>query len=268
VRSRVLTAIGLAPFVLGAFFCASPWPFLLLALATLALCTVELDGLLKLAMNLAMPVWVVTYFICFRLTAPHPHLNKIVWPLLAVGGLAAGCIATLHRARRQESALGAIFAPLWIVAPLASLVLLHSDVPKGTTWFFANSALMAILPIWAGDTAAIFAGKAFGKHPLAPSISPNKTVEGAIANLLACVLIAVPLGMWIGHSWWISAICGVLAGTLGQVGDLFESSIKRQVGVKDTGTLLPGHGGLLDRIDSLLFTAPAVFAVLSFYKLH
>ena len=215
-----------------------------------------------------MPLWAIAYTVLYRLTAYMPMPQGMVSPLAAVGGLALGIAAMTHTIKHQGSSWGPSLAPLWIVAPLYSLFVLHADVPKGTTWFLANSALMAILPIWAGDTAAIFAGKAFGKHPLAPSISPNKTVEGAIANLLACILIAVPLGMWIGHSWWISAICGVLAGTLGQLGDLFESSVKRQVGVKDTGTLLPGHGGLLDRIDSLLFTAPVVFAVLSFYKLH
>jgi phosphatidate cytidylyltransferase len=119
--------------------------------------------------------------------------------------------------------------------------------------------LIALLPLWAGDSAAIFAGKAFGKHPLAPSISPKKTWEGGIANFLACVLTAYGVGQWIGLPVPHSLAIGASTGILGQVGDLFESWLKRKAGVKDSGTILPGHGGFLDRLDSLLFTAiPAV----------
>jgi len=125
---------------------------------------------------------------------------------------------------------------------------------------------MAIVPLWGGDTAGIFVGKAFGRRLLAPKISPKKTVEGAIANLFACPLVSIPLGLAIGLSWEAGAACGLAAGTFGQLGDLFESYVKRQAGVKDSGSLLPGHGGLLDRVDSLLFTAPIVFAILNLIK--
>jgi CDP-diglyceride synthetase len=252
---------------LGAFFCALPLPFLLLSVTTLGLCVYELGGLLKFDFDFPTFVWAVLIWYLLAQGPPFPVPHAFASAGIAVGGLVLGCAGAWQKAK-QQSMFAGLFAPLWVITPLGCLVMLHSDVPKGTTWFLANSALLAILPLWAGDTAAIFAGKAFGKHLLAPAISPKKTIEGAVANLLACTAIAVPLGMWIGYTWWVASLCGVLAGTLGQIGDLFESSIKRQVGAKDSGTVLPGHGGMLDRVDSLLFTAPAVYALLSFFKLH
>jgi phosphatidate cytidylyltransferase len=125
---------------------------------------------------------------------------------------------------------------------------------------------MAILPLWAGDTAAIFVGRAIGKRLLAPKISPKKTVEGSIANLIACLLAAWGLGAWMGIPAAQSIACGLAAGTLGQAGDLFESWLKRRADLKDSGSILPGHGGVLDRIDSILFTAPAVAMILLFWR--
>jgi phosphatidate cytidylyltransferase len=156
-------------------------------------------------------------------------------------------------------------AGLWVAAPLGALVLLHG-VPASTgLFYFASPLLMSIVPLWGGDTAAIFAGKAFGKHPLAPSISPKKTVEGAIANLVACVAVAWGLGALIDLPIAPSIACGVAAGVFGQAGDLFESALKRRAEVKDSGALLPGHGGLLDRIDSILFTAVPVLCILWYW---
>lgn len=123
--------------------------------------------------------------------------------------------------------------------------------------------LTAAIPIWAGDTAAIFAGKAFGKHKLAPSISPNKTWEGSVANLLAAVGAAAALGYFLKYPMDKMLLLGVSCGVIGQLGDLFESYLKRQAGVKDSGNLLPGHGGVFDRLDSLLMTAPFSYWILS-----
>lgn len=132
---------------------------------------------------------------------------------------------------------------------------LHKHSDKTIPWDFHTPLLLVFLPLWAGDTAAIFAGKAFGKHLLAPNISPKKTWEGAIANFLACILAAWGTAVWVGIAPAWGVLIGVITGILGQAGDLFESWLKRQAGVKDSGNLLPGHGGILDRIDSLLFTA-------------
>ncbi len=183
--------------------------------------------------------------------------------LLLVAATLAGSEAAQLFSKLQPKPLSLLPTILamaaWIIVPLASLNLLHwGGAPSEalqSTWNFRVPILLALLPLWAGDSAAIFAGKAFGKHPLAPTISPKKTWEGGIANFLACVLTAWGTSIWVGIPAFYGVLIGVLTGTLGQAGDLFESWLKRKADLKDSGTLLPGHGGILDRIDSLLFTA-------------
>ena len=125
-----------------------------------------------------------------------------------------------------------------------------------------------LLVTWAGDTGAYYAGKNFGRHRMAPTISPNKTVEGAVGGWLAGILAAV-LARW----WFLpqisvsdSLILGALLGMVGLMGDLCESMFKRGAGVKDSGQFLPGHGGVLDRFDSLIFTAPTLYYYLLWVK--
>lgn len=124
------------------------------------------------------------------------------------------------------------------------------------------------LVTWAGDTGAYYVGKGFGRHRLAPNVSPNKTVEGAIGGWVASVLVAV-LARW----WFLplisvsdSLVLGGLLGIVGQLGDLTESMFKRGAGVKDSGQFLPGHGGVLDKLDSLIFTAPVLYYYLIWVK--
>jgi phosphatidate cytidylyltransferase len=130
------------------------------------------------------------------------------------------------------------------------------ELPWGKEW-----VLLLIGITWLGETAAYVVGSKLGRHALAPVISPNKTVEGAVAQLVVSVVAAL-----VAQAWFFSAlprshamIVGALLGIVGQVGDLVESTIKRSVGTKDTGRLIPGHGGMLDRIDSLLFNTPVLF---------
>jgi phosphatidate cytidylyltransferase len=115
-----------------------------------------------------------------------------------------------------------------------------------------------LVPLWIGDSLAIFAGRAFGKHLLAPKISPKKTIEGGIANLLGCISGGIGVAALIDQPAIVGILVGLATGILGQAGDLLESAMKRSAGVKDSGKLLPGHGGLLDRIDSILLSAPIV----------
>ena len=146
---------------------------------------------------------------------------------------------------------GLIYIPF-----LLGYLILIRDWNQGVTWTFF---LMAV--IFAGDTAAYYVGKAFGRHKLAPSISPGKTVEGAVgglaANLLVGALFKICCFPEFGWCYWIAFV--TVTGTLGQTGDLVESMLKRSVGLKDSGRLFPGHGGLLDRIDALLFAAPGLY---------
>ena len=121
--------------------------------------------------------------------------------------------------------------------------------------------LFLFLITWLGDIAAYYWGKNFGKTPLAPIISPNKTVEGAIAGLAGSLIAGLIAGflfldhIMIEHCLLVAFICG----SIGQLGDLAESLLKRHAGIKDSGNILPGHGGVLDRIDSLLFAGPAFY---------
>jgi phosphatidate cytidylyltransferase len=122
--------------------------------------------------------------------------------------------------------------------------------------------LAAIVTTVASDVAALLVGSAFGKHPLAPAISPNKTWEGLIGGALAAVLVAVVVVHFI-HPWTVSKslIFGVVVAVVAPLGDLSQSMMKRHLGLKDMGRLLPGHGGILDRVDGLLFVVPATYFV-------
>ncbi|MEI8307453.1 MAG: phosphatidate cytidylyltransferase [Chloroflexales bacterium] len=146
--------------------------------------------------------------------------------------------------------LGQIHTPLhggW-------LTLLH--IPPGTSWIF-----LVLAVTWLQDTAAFFVGRAIGRHKMAPILSPKKSWEGAVggfvASALSAMLAVAILGLPISYT--AAVLIGATAGVVGPLGDLVESLIKRQIGIKDSGQLIPGHGGILDRIDSLLFTAPVIY---------
>jgi phosphatidate cytidylyltransferase len=264
VKSRVLTAFGLIPFVLGAFFCASPWPLFALSACVSIVCAIELAALLKSPGPYLGVLWAFVAFL--------PRHYKYSWPydeqVTVVGYFILGLVCTLLLTQKKTrvSFLSGTFAAFWFMIPLICLNALHFMHHGANLWNYRTPALLAFVPLWGGDTAAIFVGKAFGKHPLAHAISPNKTVEGGVANVVSCLAVALPLGIWVGTPLWLAALCGLVAGFLGQMGDLFESYVKRRVGVKDSGKLLPGHGGMLDRIDSILFTAPFVYLILSLVK--
>lgn len=140
-------------------------------------------------------------------------------------------------------------------------------------WLLGHGLLLGTLPdgvqlllflvgtTWAGESAAYIVGSAIGRHALAPVISPRKTVEGAVGQLGVSIVAAGVLGAWLVPQWSMAAaiLAGAVLGIAGQVGDLVESVMKRSLGSKDTGGLIPGHGGVLDRLDGLMFNAPALF---------
>ena len=149
--------------------------------------------------------------------------------------------------------LGLVYCAL----PIALFIALRS-MPEGVAWVLLTCAV-----VFAGDSAAFYVGTLRGRHKLAPAISPGKTVEGAIAGLAASLLTGAlgAAGFLSGLSAAGGAVFGLLVGLAGQAGDLFESCWKRAAGVKDSGSLLPGHGGFLDRLDALLFAAPVAFGL-------
>jgi len=147
---------------------------------------------------------------------------------------------------------------LAIVPAWAALGLIHAQPPHGNRWL-----LLAFLMVWAADTGAYFVGRRFGRRKLSPRISPNKTVEGLLGGLgagLVVALVGAPLAGATVAQLPAVALVAVCAVGFSVIGDLFESLLKRHVGVKDSGHLMPGHGGMLDRIDGVIAAMP-VFAL-------
>jgi phosphatidate cytidylyltransferase len=151
------------------------------------------------------------------------------------------------------TALGVVYAGVL----LTFLALQKRDLPHGGEW-----VLITLMTAWFGDTCAYFAGRFLGKTKLYPAISPGKTRAGAVGGLAGSFLAAVLANLWFFPElgWIHGAIVTVCGGALGQTGDLVESMLKRAFGVKDSGKILPGHGGMLDRVDAVLFIAPFVYA--------
>ena len=126
--------------------------------------------------------------------------------------------------------------------------------------------LFALIGTWASDSFAYFAGKRFGKHRMAPHISPNKTMEGLFGGMAGTIILCLILSAAVDFSILIGFLMGVIVAVMAPMGDLFESYLKRACDVKDSGNILPGHGGMMDRFDSLLFVAPAVLLFLSLIR--
>ncbi len=141
-----------------------------------------------------------------------------------------------------------------IVIPFSAVVRLN-----GVALIGRQLLLFTLVVVWIGDSAAYFVGHAFGRLKMSPQLSPNKTWEGAGANLFGALLVAAGFAYWMKFPPAHMLAMAALGSVAGQVGDVFESAFKRSAGVKDSGTLLPGHGGMLDRIDALIFAAPAVW---------
>ena len=149
------------------------------------------------------------------------------------------------------------FGLIYIYGAWKTAFLLHAISPYWLTF--------GLLVNWIGDTGAYYFGRNFGRHKLAPIVSPAKSWEGAAASVVTAVLFGVfVLPRFVPIGLVPAALIAIAANVAGQVGDLAESAIKRGAGVKDSGTLLPGHGGMLDRVDSSLFSLPVLYAVLYF----
>ena len=197
-----------------------------------------------------------------------PHGQGILW--LAVVVLAAGSLIgpLIRRSDNATLDLGAtLLGTLYVGGLFAYLLLLRglSDapvhlrwlpwpVPAGTTYL-----LLPFLATWGMDAGAYFVGRTWGRRKLAPRLSPHKTVEGAVGALVTAAVITVVFGLWFQLPAGHMVALGALFGVAGQVGDLGKSVFKRQAGVKDYGSIIPGHGGVLDRFDSLLFCAPVAY---------
>ncbi len=255
---RLLTAAVTAPLIVYLLFAGPHWGFPALTALVCALGAQEL----------------------FAMVAPQHRLVR-AWGILATGGifaLVAGALdpawllasqlllvcgamlVSLPRVEPMEQAalrMGwAIAGPLYL-GGLFGLIARVFTVPHGGQW-----ALLSMLFAFWSDTGGYFAGRAFGKHKLYEAVSPKKTVEGSVGGVLGALL-----GGLIAHFWFLPSlpllhaiVLSIVGALAGQLGDLCESLIKRSTGVKDSGTILPGHGGILDRVDALLFSTAVVWA--------
>ena len=284
---RVLTAAVLIPIVL-LLILRAPVPVLAFVAGVVALLAIH--ELLKLAEGYNIrPLYKPTYIftgLFFLLIAVSPEQT----PALSTSGFAfvAVCAAAFApfvflalAMRRDElssvfpAAMTAAFAFVYIALPMASLVQLREQ------WQGSFFILYLLLLVWAGDIFAYFIGKSLGTHRMSPRVSPKKTWEGTIASVVASVAVgmlmmhyAVPISRALLHARLIEQrdgvftepamlpiiILSIVLNVAAQLGDLVESVIKRGAGVKDSGAILPGHGGMFDRIDALLFAAPVLWA--------
>src|SRR6266852_2221130 len=262
---RILSAAIFMGVVVGALFGGTYTVYaLVVLLAGLALW--EFQGLSE-GMGSRAPLWLLfplgAFFAFSGTVLKHVDVN-LVLAMSLVGGLAAFLVLPGRRQGLGRWAMG-LTGALYIGMPFNYYLLLYTSKPSGLVW-----TLFVILAVIAGDTAALLVGSRFGRHPFFASISPRKTVDGAIAGVITSVIV-----MLIGISGILALsplhaiVMGVLVGLSALVGDLVESQMKRIAEVKDSSHLIPGHGGVLDRLDSILFPPILVyFYVTTFHLIH
>lgn len=261
LKHRVATAIVGLPLVILAIWCGSPWFSSLIAAAALA-GTYEFyrmagfgrrDGLLHFGLLLALAL----------VLSPHyGYRSPDVLPVV----ISASVLISLVLLLRYQSREGAFRQWAWTIAGalyigwMLSYWLNLRGLEDGLTWTY-----LAMLTIFANDTGAFFVGRARGRHKLAPAISPAKTWEGALGGLICAILGAVVVATILNlifpcaFAYWQIITLGILVSLFAQLGDLVESLLKRNMGAKESGMLLPGHGGVLDRFDSIIFVGVVVY---------
>jgi phosphatidate cytidylyltransferase len=251
LRWRAATALVLAPIALVSI-ALGKWAVLCVLLVVIAGAAYELSRALEpLPFVAALGAGVLPLL----LSIPY-HQTGILAGAVASLPWALFWLAGRPETRTLRAVLAVLLMSLWIGVPLAHLVLFPPSR------YGVVLILIAVVGPWLSDSGAYFAGRFFGRNLLIPSLSPNKTVEGSVGGLLLTMLIIAPLSYQLLDFTIAKAlIIGAGVSVSSQCGDLFESSLKRILDVKDLGNFLPGHGGVLDRVDSLLFTAPAVYYI-------
>jgi phosphatidate cytidylyltransferase len=277
MRQRLISAAVLVPVVVVMFLLGPPW--LTLGIAALsALAAYETAKLVRgagLRSSVWLPVvWAPLFVLGFSWFV-GPGAPVLAWvlvaPLVALLVVASAIVAL--RARDPADGfrvwLGTIFASLYpamlgFAAAFIGLspapqdvILLGYHLDNGRTWL-----LILVLTVWALDSAAFLVGRAYGRGRFFNHVSPKKTLTGAIGGTIVAMIVSTTLFGFSGQSQIGGLLLGLIVAVTAQAGDLAESMLKRAAGAKDSGTLIPGHGGFLDRVDSFLFAAPAMYATL------
>ena len=263
---RVLTALVLIPLVLVLVFLGPRW-LIIVATAVLAgLAAWEYLGLAELGgAHPPRIAVVVAVAAIFAGNSDYPDLTAAIFSALGLG-LLLYCTFRSPAERVMPDAAVSVFCLMYVGLTLLTLPALREE-PNGPSLL-----IFLFFVVWAGDISALYVGRAWGRHKLAPRLSPNKSWEGAVGSVAGSLLAAgglLALADWFTQ-WnsaklsypdeiWYWLVLAVIVNIAAQVGDLAESALKRSVGAKDSGTLLPGHGGVLDRIDSLLLAAPVLW---------
>jgi len=263
LKKRVITALWGIPLLIAAVWFDKPLPWFTLLMAIWGLLAVL--EFYKLAAG--AKVQPLTYFglVWTLLFILSPYFKyDFAMPLLLTSAVVLPLIWLLGRKKGE----GAFLSWVWTLAGILYIGWLLSyfvalrAMDDGTN-LGKNLVFLALFAIFACDTTAFFVGRALGRHKLAPNISPEKTWEGAVGGVLGAILISLffilPTSLRLPLSCWSAVLLGLLVSIFGQIGDLAESLLKRNMGVKDSGRLFPGHGGALDRIDSVVFAGVVVY---------
>lgn len=276
MRTRILTGLALIPPVVYVLGWAPEWLFIPVLIAVAELCLYEYFSICRHAgfRPMAKLGYGAGALICLLpgesftpLALEPPFFIGLLLLVLSVGMVRATDLKD-YPGKVACTFLGLIYIP----CTLATLVPIRFHPADGLPGFNRNQGrfwmLLLFAVIWGGDILAYFLGRTLGRTRLAPRISPNKTVVGAVGGLLGSGLAALGVKLAFlrvqpGPTLGALALIVLLTALAGQVGDLAESALKRGAGIKDSGALLPGHGGMLDRLDSLLFAAPMLWLVLS-----
>jgi phosphatidate cytidylyltransferase len=252
---RIATALVGGPIILALLYLGPPWGWLCLVAAATAIGAWELygmthpeDGVSRAAATVITVAF--TLGIWFRTGAPAELLAMfLIVPLVGMM-ITLARLGDMKTAAMRTMALG--FGPLYLGGGMAALAMLRRDGGADGPSF----VVLALMLSWLSDTGGYFAGRFLGKHKLYPAVSPKKTVEGSLGGVAGGVV-----GALLAHFLYLRSLplvhalaLGVIGSALGQVGDLGESLLKRSFGVKDSGGIVPGHGGILDRVDALLVT--------------
>ncbi|WP_263357179.1 phosphatidate cytidylyltransferase [Acidicapsa ligni] len=263
---RILTALVLIPLVILLVFFGPDWAVTLAVGAVALLAAWEYIGIAKAAdANPPRVAVLVAIALLFAVSQLWPDKLSTALGALSLA-LLLYCTFSSPIAKVLHDSASSIFCLIYIGFTLISLPALRSAEDGKTLVTF----LLCV--VWAGDIVALYVGRNLGRHKLAPRLSPNKTWEGAVGSVVGSLLVTVGLIVlaeqlakreimtlaFAGPVWhWL--LLAVVVNVAAQVGDLAESALKRSAGVKDSGTLLPGHGGVLDRIDALLLAAPVLW---------